>query len=611
MAILIGCERLGHEWPGKRVLKDQSFGVNEGDRIGIVGRNGDGKSTLLRILAGTLEADRGSVTLRGGTAVGLLGQDDAFSDDESVAHAVVGDLPDYAWASDASARAIIGRLVGDVDWDARVGELSGGQRRRCDLARVLIGPWDVLLMDEPTNHLDLSAITWLAGHLKRRFAPGEGALLLVTHDRWFLDEVCLGMWEVHDGVIESFEGGYSAYVQQRLERARRAAAAEERRQNALRKELGWLARGAKARTSKPRFRVEAARALVADDPPLRDPIELRRMAVSRLGKRVIEMRDVTVAYGGRQVLDAISWLVGPGDRYGILGENGTGKSTLLRVMTGGLLPTAGSVRIGASVRFGFLSQQLEALDGREGWSVQELLGIFRRSYVVDGRRQSPEQLLERMGFERRDFPTPIGSLSGGQRRRLALMGVLMDEPNVLVLDEPGNDLDTDMLAVMEDLLDTWPGTLLLVSHDRSLMERVTDDQFALIAGRLRHVPGGIDEYLDLLEQHNARPSLKDPQKPSSLSSALSTRLGFNNVEKTSGRGLTNAERRELKRRLDAVSRRLDKLSDGPARLRGELAATDATDYEALLSKQVELGALEAEIGTLEEEWLDLSDLLGA
>ena len=597
MGILIGCERLSHEWPGKPVLKEQSFGVNEGDRIGVVGRNGDGKSSLLRILSGQLEADSGTITYRGGIAVGLLAQDDAFADDETVAHAVVGDVPEYVWASDATTRGIIARLVGDVPWDALVGELSGGQRRRCDLARVLIGSWDVLLMDEPTNHPDLSTITWLAAHLKQRFAAGEGALLLVTHDRWFLDEVCEEMWEVHDGVIDPFEGGYSAYIQQRVERERQAAVIEERRQNTLRKELNWLAHGAQARTSKPRFRIEAARALLANDPPLRNPIELKRMAVSRLGKQVIEMKDVFVRYGSNEVLHDISWLIGPGDRYGILGENGVGKSTLLQVMTGRMQPSSGSVKIGKSVKFGFMSQQLDALSERDDWRVSELLGTFRRRYVVDGKEQSPEQLLERMGFERRDFPTFVKSLSGGQRRRLALMCVLMSEPNVLVLDEPGNDLDTDMLAVMEDLLDTWPGTLLLVSHDRYLMERVTDDQFALIGGQLRHVPGGVDEYLRLLAASNAEAA--PPAQAPAAEPAM---------QPTSG--LSNAERRDAKRRFDAVGRRLDKLSDEPDRLRAELAATDATDYQALLDKQAEIDAMLDEIAALEEEWLELSELLG-
>ena len=514
MGILVGLEHVSHEWPGKPVLRDQTLGINQGDRIGVVGKNGDGKSTLLKIVSRRLEPDAGSVTWRRGTAVGYLGQSDSFSDDETVRHAVVGDAPDYVWASDPRVRPVVDELIGDLAWDARVGELSGGQRRRCDLARVLAGTWDVILMDEPTNHLDLAGIEWLADHLRGRWQPGQGALLVVTHDRWFLDEVCERMWEVHDCVVDPFEGGYSAYIQQRVERDRQAAATEERRQNTLRKELNWLSHGAKARTSKPRFRVEAARALLADDPPLRNPLELRRLAVSRLGKQVIEMRDVSFAYpGGPKVVDDVSWLIGPGDRYGILGANGVGKSTLLKVMTGRLRPTSGTVKIGASVRFGLMSQNLDSLAERDGWRVLELLSRYRRSYLVGGRMQSPTQLAEGLGFSAAELQSLVRDLSGGQRRRLALLCVILDEPNVLVLDEPGNDLDTDMLAVMEDLLDSWPGTILVVSHDRYLMERVCDDEFALIDGHVRHVPGGVDEYLRLLAAAGGAGGKKDRAPP--------------------------------------------------------------------------------------------------
>ena len=604
MGILIGCEHLSQEWPGKRVLVDQTIGINEGDRIGIVGRNGDGKSTLLDLIAQRIEADGGNVTVRGGVSVGLLAQDDAFSDDETVSRAVVGDVPDYVWASDPRVRPIIDELLADVAWDARVGELSGGQRRRCDLARVLAGSWDVLLMDEPTNHLDMHAIRWLADHLRRRWPEGQGALMLVTHDRWFLDEVCERMWEVHDGVIDPFEGGYSAYIQQRVERQRQAAAVEERRQNVLRKELNWLAHGAKARSSKPKFRIDAARALLADDPPLRNPVELRRLAVSRLGKQVIEMRGVGASYGGRPVFSGVDWLIGPGDRYGVLGENGVGKSTLLKVMTGRMRPSRGSVKIGKSVRFGILSQHLGQLSGKDDWRVSELMGTYRSRLEVDGKVQSPEQLLERLGFERREFATYVRDLSGGQRRRLSILCVLLEEPNVLVLDEPGNDLDTDMLAVLEDLLDGWPGTLILVSHDRYLMERVTDDQFAILDGRIRHVPGGVDEYLGLLGDGPARKSSGTPARgEGSADVSRDARAG-------DGTALSNAERRELKRRFDAVERRMAKLDGEPARLRAEMSVVSASDFEALMEAQRRVDAAVAEIGALGEEWLDLAERLG-
>ncbi len=604
MAILIGCEHLSHEWPGKQVLNDVTIGIDAGERIGIVGRNGDGKSTLLDLLDGKFEPDSGTIIRRNGITVGYLGQSDALDDDDTVCHAVVGDMPEYEWASDPQIRFIIDELLVGVDWMGKIGSLSGGQRRRCDLARLLVGSWDVMLMDEPTNHLDMHAITWLAEHLKRRWPDGEGALLVVTHDRWFLDEVCEHMWEVHDGTIDPFEGGYSAYIQQRVERDRMAQASEDRRQNILRKELNWLAHGAKARSSKPKFRIKEAQALIANDPPLRNSIELKRLAVSRLGKLVIEMKNVSCGYGDHTVISDLSWLIGPGDRYGILGENGAGKSTLLKVMTGRMRPSHGYVKIGKSVRFGILSQNLEELHKKDDWRVEELLATYKKYYVVDGKPQSPEQLLERLGFARREFPTFIKDLSGGQMRRLAIMCVLLDEPNVLVLDEPGNDLDTDMLAVLEDLLDTWPGTLLMVSHDRYLMERVTDDQFALIDGTLRHVPGGVDEYLHLLDagQQN-RNEAKGPSA-STMDKAATAQ------ESPSEPALSNSERRELRKRFDSVARKLQKRKDEPERIKKEMAAADPSDYEKLMSLQEELAQTEQEISDLEDEWLELSDTLG-
>ncbi|MBP3893175.1 MAG: ABC-F family ATP-binding cassette domain-containing protein [Atopobiaceae bacterium] len=610
MGILIGLERVSHEWPGKRVLIDQTIGINEGNRIGIVGKNGDGKSTLLELVAKNLEPDQGTITYRNNITVGMIGQQDNLCDDDTVCHAVVGDVPEYVWASDPRVRSIIEELLSDIDWLGTVGELSGGQRRRCDLARVLVGSWDVLLMDEPTNHLDLHAIRWLADHLKRRWQAGQGALLLVTHDRWFLDEVCEHMWEVHDGVIEPFEGGYSAYIQQRVERQRQAAVLEERRQNMLRKELNWLAHGAKARTSKPKFRIDAAMELIANDPPLRNSIELKRMAVGRLGKQVIEMHQVSAGYDGNEVVRDVDWLIGPGDRYGILGENGAGKTTLLKVMTGVLPPSKGQVKIGASVKFGTLSQQLEGLSQYDDWRVSELLGRYKRYLMVDGKMQSPEQLLERLGFERREFSTYVKDLSGGQRRRLAILCVLMEEPNVLVLDEPGNDLDTDMLAVLEDLLDTWPGTLLLVSHDRYLMERVTDDQFALIGGEVRHVPGGVDEYLSQLDAYLLSQGSVDNLSKVSMSTSDSDNVSsFNNPQAVSSK-LSNSERRTLKKRFDSIARKLDKLSSKPQALREELLNIDATDYEALMNKEAEIANAEQELEQLETEWLELSEILG-
>lgn len=603
MAFMLGCEKVRVDFPTKTVFESVSLGVDEGDRIGIVGRNGDGKSTLLSVMAGMLEPDEGRVLRNGAVRVGVLGQFDKLNDDDTVERAVVGDIPEYEWAGDARIRDIIAGLASDIPWDAKVGTLSGGQRRRVDLVRLLIGDWDILALDEPTNHLDVRAITWLANHLKNRWRAGQGALLVVTHDRWFLDEVCEHMWEVHDREVTPFEGGYSAYIQQRVERDRQAAVIEERRQNTLRKELNWLAHGAKARTSKPKFRIEAARALIANDPPLRNPLELKRLAVSRLGKKVITMKDVEFSYPGASapVVEGLDWLIGPGDRYGILGANGAGKSTLLKLMTGHLQPTRGSVQIGASVKFGWMSQHLDALSDKEDWRVLEILSRYKHSYLVGGKMLSPTQLCERLGFEQREFQNFVRDLSGGQRRRLALLCVILDEPNVLVLDEPGNDLDTDMLAVLEDLLDSWPGTLLVVSHDRYLMERVTDDQYALIDGHVRHCPGGVDEYLSILSKAGAtatgtRPgaAAAAPQKPARQPSD----------------GLSNAERRELKKRFDAVTRKLDKLRGEPDRLRAKMASAPADDFEKLMALQQELDATLAQTSDLEDEWLELSDRLG-
>ncbi len=597
MGILISCNKVSMEWPGKRVLKDQSLGVYEGDRIGIVGRNGDGKTTLIELLGHQVEPDSGTITWRNNISVGMLGQSDGFADDDIVSHVVVGDIPEYEWASDARIREIIDALLAGIPWEGRVGELSGGQRRRVDLARLLIERYDVLLLDEPTNHLDLKAINWLAGHLKARWPQGQGALLLVTHDRWFLDEICQTMWEVHSLRVSPFEGGYSAYIQQRVERDRQAAAAEVKRQNIMRKELNWLAHGPKARTSKPKFRLKEARELIADDPPLRNSLELKRLAVTRLGKQVIELKDAGFAYGDEPVLRDIEWIVGPGDRYAILGENGVGKSTLLKLMRGIIQPTQGSVKIGKSVRFGLLSQDLDSLADKDGWRVKELLNRYQASYVIDGKEVSATQLLERLGFDTKETMTPVGELSGGQRRRLAIMCVLLEGPNVLILDEPGNDLDTDMLAVLEDLLDTWPGTLLLVSHDRNLVERVTDDQFALIDGRVRHVPGGVDEYLELVAgaARGATPS----------ASAKETAPGA-----AQPAGLSNKERQQAKRRIEAVSRLMAKAEERATELRAQLASADQSDYQELERLMAQIAAADEEASQLETEWLELDELLG-
>jgi ATPase subunit of ABC transporter with duplicated ATPase domains len=597
VAFLLGCENVHLEFPTKRVFDSVSLGINEGDRVGIVGGNGDGKSTLLSLLAGDLEPDDGRVIRRGGTTIGVLAQTDALDPAASVAHAVVGDVAEHTWASDARIRGILGGLVADIDWDGRVGELSGGQRRRVDLARVLVGDFDVLMLDEPTNHLDVHGIAWLAEHLKGRWPKKSGALLVVTHDRWFLDEVCLGMWEVHDGGVEQFDGGYSAYVLQRVERAEAAQKAEQKRQNILRKELAWLSRGPRARSTKPKFRMDAAYDLIADEPPVRNSIELKRTAMSRLGKQVVELSGVTERFGERTVIDDVTWLIGPGDRFGILGENGSGKTTLLNVILGALEPTSGHVKIGKSVRFAVLSQHLNELNELADSRVREVLARHKARFEFDGKELTPAQLLERLGFEAAHLSAYVADLSGGQKRRLQLMLILLDKPNVLILDEPDNDLDIDMLAVVESLLDTWPGTLLLITHDRHLMERVTDDQYALIDGKVRHVPGGVDEYLRLLDARGdargaARAQAKAAEKP----------------KKSTG-GAARPDEYRLKKELASTERKLNTATKKAAAVRDELHAVDPSDYVALGEVQARIHAAEQLVADLEDEWLALSERL--
>ena len=610
MAFLLGCEKARVEFPTKTVFEDVSLGLDEGDRIGVVGKNGDGKSTLLSLLAGIIEPDEGRVIRTRGVRVGVLGQADVLSDDDTVEHAVVGDTPEYEWAGDARVRDIISGLAADIPWQGRVGDLSGGQRRRVDLARLLIGDWDVLMLDEPTNHLDMRAITWLAHHLKARWKHGTGALLVVTHDRWFLDEVCLSMWEVHDRTIDPFEGGFSAYIQQRVERDRQAQVAEQRRQNQLRRELAWLARGAQARSTKPKFRIDAARELIADVPPLRNTLELKRMAVARLGKQVVDLTDVSVCLGGKTVLDDVSWIIGPGDRFGIVGENGAGKTTLLRVIEGALAPSAGRVKIGKTVKFAVLSQHLDNLVKLGSDRVREVIGRYSRRVMLDGKEATPAQLLERLGFTRDDLNEPVCDLSGGQKRRLALMLILLDEPNVLILDEPGNDLDTDMLAQVEDLLDGWPGTLLLVTHDRYLMERVTDNQYALINGKIRHLPRGVDEYLELVGRTTDERGgvVASSSGKASASKQPSTSAG----EQATGAAskLSGGEIRALRKSMASAERKMDTLRGKIEGIHQAMTEVDPSDYVKLGDMQKEIKQIEAQIEALEEEWMEAAEALG-
>lgn len=604
MAYLLGCEDVRLDYPTKRVFDSITLGVGEGDRVGIVGANGDGKSSLLALLAGSVEPDHGRIVRRSATTVGLLRQADALDARATVAEAVVGESPEYVWASDARVRAIITGLIADVPWDGRIECLSGGQRRRVDLARILIADTDVLMLDEPTNHLDTHAIHWLADHLKRRWTRKSGALLVVTHDRWFLDEVCLAMWDVHDRRVEQFEGGYSAYVLQRVERMETARAAEQKRRNVMRKELAWLSRGAQARSTKPKFRVEAAHRLIASEPPVRNSIELKRSAMARLGKQVVDLVDVTVRYGDRTVLDHITWHLGPGDRVGILGTNGSGKTTLLSVIRGALEPTGGHVKIGTTVRFAALSQHLDELNELSRSRVREILLQYKTHYEMDGKDITPAQLLERLGFESEHLSAYVSDLSGGQKRRLQLMLILLDRPNVLVLDEPDNDLDVDMLAVVESLLDTWPGTLLLITHDRYLMERVTDHQYAMLDGKLRHVPRGVDEYLQLLEDSAARAEVGAGTR--NTQPRAQPAAGDSPIDRGT---LTRAEEYRLKKELASVERRLVTFGAKADAIRDEIQTVNPSDYMALVEVQTRLDHVEQQISELEDEWMRLSEQL--
>ena len=518
MAHLLGTQSVGALAGSRKLLADVTVGLDDGSRVGILGPNGAGKSTLLRIVAGTQEPDGGVVTRRDGVRVALLTQADALDPAETVVRSVHPGLEEYEWASDARVRDIHAGLLADIDPEALVGTLSGGSRRRVALARVLAATADIVCLDEPTNHLDVEGVAWLAAHLNARFArPGaSGALLCVTHDRWFLDAVCEHIWEVVPGVdpggdrpqipghVEIYDGSYAAYTLARAERVRQADVAAAKRANLLTKELAWLRRGAPARTSKPKFHVAAAEALIADVPPPRDTVELVRMATSRLGKDVIDLEDVSVSFprpdGTRlSVLTGVTWRLAPAERVGIVGVNGAGKTTILNLLRGDLTPTSGRVKRGKTVQVAALSQDTHELDALADMRVVEAVADVARSVVVDGREVSASQMSERMGFTTRARAyTRISEISGGERRRLQLMRLLMGQPNVLLLDEPTNDLDTDTLASMEDLLDTFPGTLVVVSHDRYLLERVTDHQVALLGdGQVRALPGGVEQYLQM------------------------------------------------------------------------------------------------------------------
>jgi ABC transport system ATP-binding/permease protein len=574
---LINCEDVAKAYGPQPLLDRVSLGVAAGDRIGVVGRNGGGKSTLVSLLGGRTEPDAGRVTQTRGLRLGYLAQRDEFPEGATVRSVVFGDRAEHDWAGDARARDILAGLLPGVPLDAPLAGMSGGERRRVALARLLVPETDLLILDEPTNHLDIEAIAWLAGHLKDR------TLIVVTHDRWFLDEVTDRTWEVADGQVHRYEGGYSAYVLAKAERARIAASAEEKRQNLLRKELAWLRRGPQARTSKPRFRVDAANALIADEPPPRDSVELVRFATARLGKTVYDVEDVTVQVGDRMLFEHLTWQLGPGDRVGLVGVNGSGKTTLLRLLDGSVRPRSGRVVTGKTVRLAHLSQELAELDPAR--RVLETVEEIRRRITVGKKEFSAGQMLERFGFRGDAQWTPVGDLSGGERRRLQLLRLLMGEPNVLLLDEPTNDLDIETLTELEDLLDGWPGSLVLVSHDRYFLERVSDHVLALLGdGDLKLLPGGVEEYLERRRRSVPVPAQARPSAaPKPAKNAW-----------------------QAKKDLDRLERRIERLSTREAELH-DLMAAHATDHEKLLALDDELRAVRAEREETEEQWLELAE----
>ncbi len=588
MAHLLGVEDATVSFPTHTVLDSVTLGIGDGQRIGIVGRNGDGKTTLLRLIAGDLTPDSGAVVPRRGLRVGYLSQRDDFPASLEVGQAIVGDTPEHVWASNPTVRQVIDGLVADLDWHSPIGSLSGGQARRVALAALLVDEWDILILDEPTNHLDLQGIAWLANHLKTRWSKSAGGLVVVTHDRWFLDEVSTDTWEVHDGIVEPFEGGYASYVLQRVERDRMASATEAKRQNLMRKELAWLRRGAPARTSKPKFRIDAANALIENEPAPRDSLELSRLATARLGKTVVDLEDVSFSYDpAKPILKDVTWRIAPGERAAILGANGAGKSTLLGLVSGALEPTLGRVKQGKTVEMAVLDQQFSALADIGDDRVREVLSRTKTTFEVDGKEQTPAQLLERLGFKTAHLQSRVRELSGGQKRRLQLLLILLSQPNVLILDEPTNDVDTQMLTALEDLLDTWPGTLIVVSHDRYLLERVTDTQYAVLDGGFRDLPGGVDQYLTLAQKS------ADTSEPSATPPSSS-----------------GAELRAKEKELASTERKLAKLDAQVATQHQRLADHDQTDFEGLSKLTGELHQLAEEKEVLEEQWLELSDLLG-
>ena len=586
MAHLLGAEKIRLSFATTRVFENLTIGVQDGDRIGIVGRNGDGKSTLIKLFARIQEPDSGQITKRGDVRVGLLDQFDQFAPSETISHVVVGDTPEHEWAGNAKIRDIFQGLLKDFDFDQKVSELSGGQRRRVALAALLAKEWDILMLDEPTNHLDIEGVAWLAQHLKTRWGKATGGLLVVTHDRWFLDEVCNLTWEVHDGTVEIYDGGYAAYILERNERARSQAASESRRQNLLRKELAWLRRGAPARTTKPKFRIDAANELIANEPPPRDSVSLAKLATTRLGKDVLDIENLSYEIDSQLILDNVTFRLGPGDRIGLVGPNGAGKTTLLRLILGKLTATSGRVKLGKTVVPAILSQEVLELDEFGDQRIFELIAREKKTFTVNKKEVGISQLIEQLGFTSLQLQTPVSDLSGGQKRRLQLLRLLFGEPNLLILDEPTNDLDTDMLAQVEDLLDSWPGTLIVVSHDRYLLERVTDMQYALLGdGALRHLPRGVDQYLELRGAAGKAESQQAAPK------------------------VSGAELRASQKAIQKLERAIEKLEAEEVAVQMDLQSRDPLDHEGLAATALKANELATQKALLEAQWMELSETI--
>jgi len=600
MVNLLNLERVSKSYGVRPLLTDVSLGVAAGERIGIVGRNGDGKTTLLEVMTGQEPPDSGRVSSIRGLLVGFLHQGDALVDTHSVREAVLGGRADHEWAADPRTREIVEELLAGVTLDRAVLGLSGGERRRCALAALLLGDHDLIVLDEPTNHLDVEAVDWLARHLVGR----PSALVVVTHDRWFLDAVCQWTWEIHDGEVDAYEGGYAAFVLAKAERQRQSAATEERRSNLVRKELAWLRRGPPARTSKPKFRIDAANALIDDVPPPRDRLALERFATQRLGKDVIDVEDVDLVRGERTLLTHATWRLGPGARVGIVGVNGAGKTSVLGLVDGSLPPTAGRVRLGRTVSLQHLTQALDDLDP-EGRVLPTVESIRRVTRTVDG-EVTATSMLERFGFTGDRLTARIGDLSGGERRRFQLLRLLLTEPNVLLLDEPTNDLDIETLNVLEDYLDGWPGTLVVVSHDRYFLERVTDSVWALLGdGQISMLPGGVDDYLarraaslesarlDALSPPSRRQLPVDPAESAPV--VAKARVG-------------SAEDRTARKTMARIDKRLQRIAGEEATLNAAIAE-HAHDYARLAELAADLDTLSAERDALEVEWLEAAELL--